>query len=518
MNSTEWAHQSLTPIRALTPGPGRGTPRNGATSPAFRATTPRLAGPAAAVNPGGATAQRAVTPRLNQVRAETPRIGTGQRSRLAVDGLRSATPQPQKNSRSATPRPQEQEDLLSALQGHSCLSANTPVTQPPKEFLAATPTPRSPAPSALKSPMPKSPKSTKGKAKSVSDGQQSDFGFSQAAPSDDDNEPEAVRKEKKLLAAQQAAALQQRGSIAAKDLEDAERLYDPKAEKKWGQKYKFFSELKMKGTYRTYARARHDPFNKDPSWGIWVLSNIAKHCKKKGIMIESLFQNADLTGDSSLSRAELKRALVPIMPKLSDMEMTAIFDVIDVDKSGDVTIEEFYEAVNKCKDKSVPAEKAERWRNPIHRFKRLPPGIMEGWDHLKDEVKIKATRAQMEPDIPLQEFCDKETNHVMKRLSKLLAQNSKALKHEHDLSKHYYFGGGADTNRFRWQEHGRAKQGSAEAAYLEAITQNTVPDPGGVDVRPGFLIEPVRRQQLADALEKQGYPQLHPNTKVHVGR
>merc|ERR1719361_2298584 len=93
------------------------------------------------------------------------------------------------------------------------------------------------------------------------------------------------------------ADLERRGNAAMRaDIKDAARLYDPAKERGWEQKYKFFSGAHMKGNYRVFARARHDPFNKDPSWGHSVISNVSIACAKQGKNPEYLFKGIDLTG------------------------------------------------------------------------------------------------------------------------------------------------------------------------------------------------------------------------------
>ncbi|CAJ1460445.1 unnamed protein product [Effrenium voratum] len=144
---------------------------------------------------------------------------------------------------------------------------------------------------------------------------------------------------------QDSSALK-RGRRAQELLRDAERVYDPKQERQWEGKYKFFSELKMKVAYRTYARARHDPFNKDPAWGRSVLARFADYCTSNNIKFEDIFAQADLNSDQSLSRPEIKHALHRVLPSLSDQEVIAVFDVIDEDKSGAVSVQEFVAAMD----------------------------------------------------------------------------------------------------------------------------------------------------------------------------
>eukprot|EP00930_Biecheleria_cincta_P040120 TRINITY_DN27519_c0_g1_i1.p1 TRINITY_DN27519_c0_g1~~TRINITY_DN27519_c0_g1_i1.p1 ORF type:complete len:435 (+),score=76.43 TRINITY_DN27519_c0_g1_i1:52-1356(+) len=319
------------------------------------------------------------------------------------------------------------------------------------------------------------------------------------------------------------AALQRRSNQVREQLRDAERVYDPVAEARWSKKYRFFSELKMKGTYRTYARARHDPFNKDPAWGKAVLSNVANYCNAKGYKPEEMFQNVDINGDRQLNRPEVKKALCKVLPNLSDQEVIAIFDVIDLDHSGEVSMQEFLEALDAGRKASFSKQATERWRNPIHRIKRVPPAIIEGWEHLGDSDIVQGTRYErVGATQSLGETCDKETSELMERLGHALRSTPRALQHPNSLSKYHYFGGGADMERFRRKDHQRSRQQNAAAAANSAaqqqkVTPGSVPDPGGPDVRPGFLCDPKsakasglstysppRSAQLAKAMDGTG--------------
>ncbi|CAJ1369097.1 unnamed protein product [Effrenium voratum] len=223
---------------------------------------------------------------------------------------------------------------------------------------------------------------------------------------------------------QDSSALK-RGRRAQELLRDAERVYDPKQERQWEGKYKFFSELKMKVAYRTYARARHDPFNKDPAWGRSVLARFADYCTSNNIKFEDIFAQADLNSDQSLSRPEIKHALHRVLPSLSDQEVIAVFDVIDEDKSGAVSVQEFVAAMDMGKKAKFTKEAVERHRNPVHRIKRFPPASIDGWDHLKDVETVKGTRYEtVGTGRSLVDMCEQETH----RIGTLKGQRRKAAR------------------------------------------------------------------------------------------
>jgi hypothetical protein len=262
------------------------------------------------------------------------------------------------------------------------------------------------------------------------------------------------------------------------DLKDANRQYDPVKERGWEQKYKFFSGQHMKGNFRVFARARHDPFNKDPSWGQSVIHNVAAAIERQKKTPADIFNSIDVTGDGTLNRPELKKALVGALPTLSDMEIQAIFDVIDDDNSGEVAIDEFCDALHRGRHVQVPKEKAERWRNPINRMKRFAPATVEGWDHL--EGPPQGGRAD--------KLAVAQANQVMKNLGEQLMNTPRALQHQDTTPKYHYFGGGADSRRFHRNEWLKGRATPSTPAESGTPRFN-FPDPGP-DLRPGFLCDP----------------------------
>lgn len=284
-------------------------------------------------------------------------------------------------------------------------------------------------------------------------------------------------------------ALHRRGNAAIRaDVEDAARLFDPAQEKSWEQKYRFFSAPHMRKNYRTFARARHDPFNKDPSWGKAVIANIAGACEKKGLAPQRIFEGVDVTGDQSLNRPEMKRVLCNVLPQLSDLEIAAVFDAIDQDRSGEVNVGEFCDALVQGKNTAVPMEAAQRWRNPVHRINRVAPAQIEGWDHLVDEPCGSGAPERAG---------DAQAREVMARLGGTLMNTPRALRHTicDKASRHQYFGGGADSARFErsaWLRGRSAPSGSGAQYTPRLLTA----DPGP-DLRPGFLCDTKGQSGLA---------------------
>lgn len=272
-------------------------------------------------------------------------------------------------------------------------------------------------------------------------------------------------------------------------------MYDPAVEKVWEQKYKFFSGPHMRQNYRTFARARHDPFNKDPSWGKAVIANIAGVCASQGSAPNDVFKEQDISGNQSLSRPDMKKALCGVMPALSDLEIAAAFDVVDVDRSGVVNVNDFCNALSQSKRSKIPLEAAARWRNPLHRINRVAPALPEGWDHLE---------GQPSAGDGLNKHSESQTNELVGRLGDTLANTPRALRHTimDSAPKHQYFGGGADCARFERQNWLRGRSTPRGGRWTPRF-----PDPGP-DLRPGFLVEAARGRQPLTA--RGGFSSLTP--------
>jgi len=315
------------------------------------------------------------------------------------------------------------------------------------------------------------------------------------------------------------AELERRGNARMRaQLQDQMRIYNPAEENGWQRKYQFFSGHHMKGKYRVYARARHDPFNKDPSWGTTIIKQVASECAAQGKDLKDVFKNVDVEGDGQLSRPEVKKALTSVMPALSDMEVSAIFDTIDSDRSGEVEVQEFLQTLETCKNTKIVPGAAERWRNPIHRITRFPPSRLEGWDHVDTSAGCSHVRYD--------KLCQDEAEKVMGRLGQTLAATPRAIQHTPRELKYDRFAGGGDSSRFRrqaWLTQDRpgtssrpeaTASGQRPRSELGPRRPATVPtfefaDPGG-DVRPGFLCDAkARKTQVV-----QGFAALTPRTKT----
>mmetsp|Transcript_120751 Transcript_120751/g.225720 ORF Transcript_120751/g.225720 Transcript_120751/m.225720 type:complete len:381 (-) Transcript_120751:44-1186(-) len=293
------------------------------------------------------------------------------------------------------------------------------------------------------------------------------------------------------------AALNRRGNEQLRnDVKDANRLFDPAVQKRWTEKYRNFSSNHMKVAYQTYAKARHDPFNKDPSWVKKILAKIGSEMSNKGITPGSLFKEMDVTQDGRLDRPEVRRFLLRMKPDLSDSELAAVFNVMDPDQSNEIEREEleqvfkdvsgFRRSARSSKSASAsntpqqtPRGSSTRWRNPIHRIKRFPPAVIEGHDHLEGSTRITG-------DL---EVVSREQAELFKRLGRDLCSprgQERAGKPppelHHMAQTHSYFGGGGDVGRFQRIHWNRAKAHGGDYACPAPI-----PDPGP-DARPGYHI------------------------------
>merc|ERR1719157_405223 len=95
-------------------------------------------------------------------------------------------------------------------------------------------------------------------------------------------------------------ALQRRGKGLMQDAQDARRIYDPVLEKEWGLKYRNHSSSHMRTAYKTYAEARHDPFNKRPDWTDQIIRKLAMEFAAQGITPEQEFTRLDVSRDGTL--------------------------------------------------------------------------------------------------------------------------------------------------------------------------------------------------------------------------
>lgn len=260
------------------------------------------------------------------------------------------------------------------------------------------------------------------------------------------------------------------------ELRALERVYDPEQERCWSQKYKFFSGNHMKATYRVFARARHDPFNKDPSWGKAVLADVAAALAGEGSVAEELGKSLGRTLEGTLHRAEMKKLLLRAVPNLSDMEVATMINGFHEAGNGQVTVKDFVATIEQGRQIKVPPVAKQRWRNPVHRLQRYPPAVPDGWDHLEDGLhEVKPLEDQVLPT----------------ELESLLTAAPHALQHTPVLPKYSNFGGGCDHDRFRRYAWARERRNADVSRPATAASNRmSIPDPGGLDLRPGYLCTP----------------------------
>jgi len=222
-----------------------------------------------------------------------------------------------------------------------------------------------------------------------------------------------VKLQKKLLMqvegvnqlAEEAAA--KRGNI--KHLRDFNRIYDDDERKEMETKYLFFSGTHMRRIYKQFAHAKHDPFNKSPDWSRSIFQRLSAAFEEKGISPDEILNKTDVDRDGELNRGEMKKVVLEIMPTMSDGELTAIYDAVDTDNTGEVSIRKFCSAMQKeASANIVPQEAAVRYRNPVFRTHRFAPAVIDGWDHELD----KPLR-----DLRLDKICETERDSILLRLA-----------------------------------------------------------------------------------------------------
>lgn len=283
------------------------------------------------------------------------------------------------------------------------------------------------------------------------------------------------------------AALERRGNeMARRELEDAGRIFNAVDQKNWEAKYKFFSGRHMDRSYRLFTKARHDPFNKDPSWGKSVMHRVSAICTERNMDPEQLFADCHISGSGDLNRPEMKRVICSVLPTLSDEELTAIFDTIDADHSGEINVKEFCDSIRQGRHLKVAKETADRWRNPIHRMKRFAPAQVEGWDHLEGEVKFTQT----------DKLCDSMQSQMEGRLSDTLTQSARLrTSYMTPRSKYEFFSGGGDGARFRRQQWTKDREMNDNQ---DSFTPR-IKDPGPFP-KPGWMYE----IKLPERIDKHG--------------
>lgn len=309
-------------------------------------------------------------------------------------------------------------------------------------------------------------------------------------------------------------ALRRRDKKMVTEMQEANRIFNPEQEQQWGLRYRNFSGEHMRNAYRVFAEARHDPFNKDPSWYVSVMRQIAKKLKQRGISDPvTLFRMADLNRDGVLERGEVRKMLMKVIPDLGDMEMMAVFEVLDANHDNEISGDEVAVALfgkraslrpdvpcssPRVESKSPRVESrlplggstldqgsgiasggdrseissgsvrdmAMKYRTPVHRVVRMPPARLEGWDHLHHTPRFNNESEVMKA----------KQNDMLKRIGEQISSPRV------DPARTYrYFGGGCDVKRFHVQRWRREKEGCSEIV-------SSIPDPGGCDIKPGFHV------------------------------
>lgn len=244
----------------------------------------------------------------------------------------------------------------------------------------------------------------------------------------------------------------------------------------WDQKYRFHSQANMRRLYGTFAHARHDPFNKDPTWGRSIMQKLGDACKHRGCEPKDIFSR---TSGGKLDRAQMSNAIHGVLPSLSDMELTSIFNS-SVEGSGKVDAEQFCAKLNKaCAEPKISDEISQRWKNPVYRFQRFPPCEVELEGHLEDLSRGSSSRETKRANtVRPRGKLDKTT---YPEFPEKISNNSTAYD---------WFNGGFDSSRFRRHEWVQARSTgfSASPRHRALKPIEGIPDPGGPDVRPGWHI------------------------------
>merc|ERR1711879_75988 len=89
------------------------------------------------------------------------------------------------------------------------------------------------------------------------------------------------------------------------------------------------------------------------------------------------------------------------VPDLGDLEMGAVFEILDSDHNNQISTDEVANAffarhsprANRVDSNAATASsgfdnKGLQYRTPVHRVGRLPPARVEGWDHLNPAPKF----------------------------------------------------------------------------------------------------------------------------------
>jgi len=84
-----------------------------------------------------------------------------------------------------------------------------------------------------------------------------------------------------------------------------------------------------------------------------VVERVAAAIVRTGHDVDTLFNSLDVDGNKRLSRPEIARMMITFQPDLSQAEQKAVFARFDVNRSGDVDIHEFTQALKDANPSSL---------------------------------------------------------------------------------------------------------------------------------------------------------------------
>lgn len=219
------------------------------------------------------------------------------------------------------------------------------------------------------------------------------------------------------------------------------------------------------------------------------MQKLGEACKHRGCEPKEMFNN---TSDGKLDRAQMQNAIHGVLPSLSDMELTSIFNSSVESSSGKVDAGQFCAKLHKaCAEPKISDEISQRWKNPLHRIQRFAPCEIELEGHLED----------------LSRGSDSETKRTSTvrprgRLDKIPFPQLPETISSNDSTAYEYFNGGFDSSRFRRHEWMQARSTgfSASPRHRALKPIEGIPDPGGPDVRPGWHISLAARGMLSSKM------------------
>jgi len=224
-----------------------------------------------------------------------------------------------------------------------------------------------------------------------------------------------------------------------RELEEELRIFDERSRTAWARKYAHFSGRHMRSTaYKNFAQARHDPFNKGPTWTRRIFQLLGNSCKRNGITLQELFHAANTKTAGYLSREEMRRVILGVKYDLSDAELAHIFNELDAEHGGDtkcgISLQGFCNVVEKAME--AKEFKEIHYQSPV-KVCRLPP-------HLPGNVTFNLEHDVGEIEAP------QNSMSLTDRFAEAIKASPRGPRGTPRLetSKYQYFVGGADSERF----------------------------------------------------------------------